>query len=242
MLFCSAGGTLYFMDNQNYTQQVLFQLPYRSEAEIREIIRPLHPFLWPVIMDPWEDLLRRRATDKAFTDLTPEEMGIWLTMQAGKMAQGIFHGRQGIEVKLVYRKPVIIIPEALAIMVKKLTKRNLRGDRPPELTRSNYMTQRTKSVYNQEHDAFLNLPRVTLGYEFLKEASDIRVLVAYPRTRGRHYEWVYRLSKPARIEQEFPKLAIYTHADEHAGEPAESRGFTVGPRETEREEKESGKE
>jgi hypothetical protein len=69
--------------------------------------------------------------------------------------------------------------------------------RPKHLTRSNYMTERTRKLHNQELDACLwDLPRVTLGYEFLKEATEIRVVIAYPRTRWLAYEWWYPLSKP----------------------------------------------
>src|ERR1700730_2630437 len=214
------------MDDTSYSQGLLFQLPYRSEAEILGIIRPLHPFLWPVIMEPWEDLVDRRGHDRSFTDLTEEEMGIWLTMQAGKRAQAIFHGRNGIEVKLWYRKPVIIIPEVLAIMVKKLTKRRLQPGKTEELTRSNYMTERTKRLYNQQRDQHLpDLPRLTLGYELIREATDIRVLVAYPRTRSRGFEWAYRLRKPVVAHPEFPKLKVYA-GDYKTAEP---KGFGIGP-------------
>src|SRR5262245_59548368 len=108
---------------KRYIQKSFFQLPYLSEAEMLAFLRPLNPFLWSVVMEPWEDLLDRRSHDKAFTDMTEEEMAIWLTMRAGKMAHAIFHGREGIEVKFFHRKPLIIIPNGVAIAIKKLTRR-----------------------------------------------------------------------------------------------------------------------
>jgi hypothetical protein len=203
------------MDTTPYVQKTLFQLPYLSEEQMRAIIKPLHPFLWPLVMEPWDDLLERRGHDRMFTDMTEDEMAIWLTMQAGKLARSVFHGREGIEVKTWYRKPVIVIPDALAIVVKKLTKRRLRRRGPKQLSRSNALTETNRNFWNQQHvDGLPDIPRVIFGYELIREATEIRLYIAYPRTRGRGTEWAYRLRAPRVANPPFPKLKVIPIQDE----------------------------
>ena len=221
------------MDTTPYVQRSLFQLPYLSEEELRAIIKPFHPFLWPVVMVPWEDLVDRRGRDKSFTDMTEEEMAIWLTMQAGKMAVAIFDGKPGIEVRKWFRKPVVIIPDVLAIVIKKLTKRRLRRCGEKELARSNFLTNRNKSLWNQEPIAGLpDIPRVILGYEFAKEATELRLYIAYPRTRGHGVDWAYRLRQPKDANAPFPTI-VPIHG--------EQKPFTIGPAEVDDRKKVGGK-
>jgi hypothetical protein len=226
------------MDNRIYTQGSLFRLPYLCEDDMRNVITPYHPFLWSVVMEPWTDLLARRADDRAFTDLTEEEMAIWLTMRAGKMAQAIFHGREGIEVRLWHRKPVIVIPDALVIIIKKLTKRKINGGEKKELTRSNFTTHRNVRVHNQQPVYDLpDVPRVVLGYELLEEATDIKLFIAYPRTKGKGFDWVYRLPEPMAATPEFPKLRVLADS----GDTTEQKRFVIGPAD-DVERKEGGRE
>lgn len=76
------------MLNSKPTQSQLFQFPYLSEGQIRELVQPYYARLWPVIMVPWEDLLERRGSDQAFNEMPEEGMAIWLTWRAEQNESG----------------------------------------------------------------------------------------------------------------------------------------------------------
>jgi hypothetical protein len=211
-------------DTTTFVQPSLYQLPYLGEPELRLLLGRLHPFLWPVIITPWEDFLRRRSEDRDFADMDEDEVAVWLTMRAGKTARRIFDGKPDVRVETFYKKPVLLVCDQVAITVKKLTRRPIRPGGELVLTRSSYLTQRNMGIWNQEQvHAFPDIPRVILGYEFLEEMTAIKLWVAYPRTRDKGVAWAYLLEAPVAAPVEFPDLRIF------AGElvATEESGFVI---------------
>jgi hypothetical protein len=206
-------------------QRTLFDLPYVTQEQVDEIVGPLAPFLWPVIMDPWEDLRGyHRDGDKSFAHLDKEQTAIWLTMQAGHRARAIFDGKEGVEVRILYRKPVVIVSGRLAITFKNLTKRSKRRGSPERLTMSRADTKRATAWFEQKRGAnVVDLPRVVFGYELLNEVTEIRLWIGYPRAKGRGFDWAHRFYQPPAMMPVFPKLAA-PPADDHE---AAERGFVI---------------
>jgi hypothetical protein len=149
-------------------------------------------------------------------------------MQAGNRAKALFDGKQGITVREWHRKPVIVVPDLLAIIIKKLTKRKVGQGGREGLTRSNARTKRTKKLHSQQRGNDLpDLPRVVLGHQFVREATEIRIFLAYPRTQKHGFDWIYQLKKPSLANPGFPNLKVFARGDE----PAEEKGFVIGPAE-----------
>ena len=208
-------------------QQSLFPaLPVPSQADVVATLEPDFPLFWDCVMGPWADFQTYRASDPNFTDLDEDNAAVWLTMQASIRARQMFDGRDGFQVVNRHGKPVIVVRQKLAVTVKKLTRRLNPKTGRRLLTRSNIDTPANSEFWGQlANGDSQNVPRVILGYELLKELSEIRLLIAYPRTRGRAMEWEYRIPAQAQPLRAFqPPSPTPTPVDEPR------KGFTITSR------------
>jgi hypothetical protein len=222
------------MNERPVYQRSLFpqwQLPVPTEGQVNEALRPHYPLLWSCIMDPWEDFLERRGTDRAFTDLTEDETAQWLTMQAAHQARALLANNDNFQLLTLHGKLVIVVQEKFALTIKKLTKRAFPIGGPAQLTRSNYLTTRNERLWNQVKDQELpDYPRIILGYQLLKEITEISIVIAYPRTRKRGVIWAYRMPDQSRVA---PQVFMPISGTDE--EP--DKGFSItAPDATEREE------
>src|SRR5262245_54827417 len=112
-------------------QRSLFpQLPIPNQADVIASLTPHFPLLWQTIMGPWEEFLEYRATDKHFCDLTEDEIGQWLTIQATHRARQLFHGRHGFKLLTWHGKLTLVLEAQLAMSIKKLRRRSRRRGQP----------------------------------------------------------------------------------------------------------------
>lgn len=208
--------------SKTYHQANLFaQLPAPTEAGVREWLRPMYPLLRAAIMEPWDEFVEYRRTDPNFRDLSEDEVAQWLTIQACRRARKLFAGEDTIELLTVHNKLVILLVDKLAITIKKLTKRSWSKQKQEVLTRSSFRTPRNRAFYLQAKNMDVpDVPRVVFGYQLLKEISEIKLWIAYPRSLGRAFEWAYVL--PAEVVA--PRLAVQplSPADENP-----QRGFVI---------------
>lgn len=220
-----------------YQRGLFPQLPMPTEGDVHEALTPHYPLLWECIMGPWEDFLERRGSDRAFTDLTENESAQWLTIQAAHRARQLLTNRDAFRLLNPHGKLVIVVNDKYAFTIKKMTKRTLRVGGEERLTRSNYLTTRNKKLWNQIIDTALpDYPRLILGYELLKEVTDISILIAYPRTNKHGVRWAYCVPKQARTAPQ-----IFVPPTEQTQEP--EKGFHIMPpdaHEVANEDKETG--
>jgi hypothetical protein len=106
----------------------------------------------------------------------------------------------------------------VAIVFKKITLRKKRNGES-RLERSNNLTEGNRGYWHQDRqDGVPDIPRFIVGYELLREMTDIRVFLGYPRSRGRTFVWIYEL--------EAYSQAIVRPAAPPAAEDVEA-GFTI---------------
>lgn len=222
--FPGHGMLILMSDTTPVYQRGLFpQLPMPTEGEVHEALTPHYPLLWECIMGPWKDFLERRGNDRAFTDLTEDESAQWLTIQAAHRARQLLTDPSTFRLLNLHGKLVIVIKDKYAFTIKKMTKRMLRPGGQERLMRSNYLTTRNKNLWNQIIDTALpDYPRLILGYELLKELTDVSILIAYPRTNKRSVRWAYCMPKQSRMVPQ-----VFAASTEQAEEP--ERGFRITP-------------
>jgi hypothetical protein len=206
-----------------YEQQHLWdRTPEPSEAEVRDALSPHDPFLWHSIHDPFGELLEYRESDKNFTDLTEEEAAQWLTIQASHRLRALLHGKPGFKLVENYRKTAFIVDEKFVITIKKLTRRSRKPGQIERLMRSNYPTDRNKAYWDQRRGGDLpSIPRVILGYELINEVTEIRIFVAYPRTKGFGVEWAYLMPAQLPLTIMQPTLALVSDSEN------DDQGFVI---------------
>src|SRR5262249_4784480 len=133
------------MNTNEPIQRDLFpRLPMPTQESVISVMTPHFPHLWHTIMDPWEEFLQYRSADKNFTELTEDEAGQWLTIQAAHRARQFFDGKPGFRLMPQHGKLVIVMEQKLLITIKKLRKRRVRAGGPEVLVRSNYLTKRNQ--------------------------------------------------------------------------------------------------
>ena len=189
-------------------------------------------------MDPWEEFLNYRATDRNFCDFTEGETAQWLTIQASHRARRLCDGVEGIRLMTIHRKLVIVVQEKLAVTIKKLREQWNPRTGKIEIVRSNYLTERNRRLWNQERgEESIDYPRILLGYMLSREITQIKVLLAYARTRCLRVEWATPMpSQPPVVSTVFsPRSASDT--DE---QPV--TGFSIGPADCYDQEKDTGTE
>jgi hypothetical protein len=209
--------------NQTPMQPHLFaSLPVPSQAEVMADIDRHAEFLFWSVKDPFVEFLQYRATDKNFADFTEDEAAQWLTIQAAHRAKGFFDGKPGVQVQTRHGKLIIVLDEKLSVTIKKLTVRRIKGKE--RVTRSNYLTRRNRKFHNQQTvDGVPSIPRVILGYILQKELTEIKVFIAYAKTRRRTVEWMSELTFERLVAPQVFAPQVATE-DQTA-----AKGFVIGP-------------
>jgi hypothetical protein len=188
-----------------YIQGSLYpELPLFTESALHKMLEPIYPHLWRTIMEPWLEFQRYRETDPNFSDFCEEDAAQFLHSLIKARMRVVFENNPvGAFVSTFYGKPTVIIPDKLAVTVKKLKKRRPKPDEPAELTRSHYDTPRARKYWsNQPVDDGPTEPRVIVGYILVRELTQIKILVGYPRIKRKSFIWSYLMpEQPASILQ-----------------------------------------
>ena len=209
------------MSNRSFTPSLFGQLPLTSRDEMLETLTPFFPPLWDAAMATWDEFLERRASDKWFSHLNEEQSAVALTTQMNYRLQEDFEGREGVRIVEQHRKPVFVFNEALTLTVKKVTRRFDKKQNIAVYQRSNYPTKRTKNFWDQRViPATPELPRFMLGYQFLKEITEIKLFIAYSRSRGNNVAWTHSIPEPTRVMK--PQLSQATLAPD-----VEPKGYEI---------------
>ena len=215
------------------------RLPVLSQDEVHEVCQPHYPLLWHTIMDPWERFLEYRESDENFTGFSEGETAQWLTIQATRRARHLLSGAEGVRFLMPHGKLVIVLQDTLAIAIKKLRRRFNQKTRRWEIVRSNYLTMRNQSLWNQERgEDFLKFPRLILGYMFNPEITQITPMLAYPRSRRLAVDWALEIPSQADLHSDnfAPRLLAPTADDQP------TFGFQLSPADDRDEERDTGSE
>lgn len=168
--------------------------PKFTQDVVNGLLEPIYPHLWRTIMEAWLEFQRYRANDPNFSGFDEQDAAQFMHSLIRQYAPEVFENNPiGAKVSSYYGKPAIIISEKIAVTIKKLKKRRCRKTAPEEeLTRSHYDTQRSRKYWNNEPlDYGPNEPRVVVGYLLLRELTQIRIVVAYPRVARKGFIWSY---------------------------------------------------
>jgi hypothetical protein len=198
------------------------------EEDVRDVLKDIYPFLWAAVVNPFDDLLDRRKRDDGFRILDEGQTAQWLRPQIVDQAKRIFHSDEDMKCYTRRQQVFFEYRDAISICFKKITKRRRKrgGSR---LERSNYLTPQNREYWYQRRlEGFPDLPRIIVGYELIKEMTDIRILVGYPRSRQRGFQWTYEMPNQdralARLAEEH-QARTSRKDDDRAG-----LGFFVRPR------------
>ena len=92
------------------------------------------------------------------------------------------------------------------------------------ITFSSYNTEQNRSYWLQQQvDGFPRIPRIIVGYLFVKEMTEIKIFVAYPN--GKLLQTCYLMP-----DQSSEVFQIYTQPVQPQEIIEEERGFTAKPR------------
>jgi hypothetical protein len=204
------------METTRTIQGSLFQLPPIDPEKVRTDLEPVSPDLWDLMMGVWRDFLDYREQDPNFQGMEEYDIAEFVTSLAYRRAKKMASDDGRMKVERLNGKYVLIVLEKYEMKIKKLTSRRIRAGGPIVMTRSNYQTPTNLAYYNQDQavGSGLDLPRIILGYQLVDETSDIRLLIAYPRSKTRAVLWFYELPKSEGITR--PRLAeSATAAESH---------------------------
>jgi hypothetical protein len=194
--------------------------PEFSEQQLEALLTPLYPPLWVMIDDPFQDLVKRRATDAAFRILKEGESAQWLRPQIVQRARDLCLGVPDLEVREHRNQVFLNYRNEIAITPKKYKRKWMSR----LLTFSSYETPQNKNYWFQRPlDGFPRIPRIIVGYLFVKEMTEIKIFVAYPR--GKELHTCYLM--PDQSQQEFKVFARPFEAHELV---AEEKGFSAKPK------------
>ena len=158
-------------------QKSLFSSIVLTEEWLRSAVAPLYPQLWSMIRQPFDDLVARRASDPAFRILDEGETAQWLRPQIVEQARRLFDGHPDVKVEKRSQQLYLNYRNELAITPKKLRPKR----RAVGLTFSSYNTPQNKDYWQQrEVQGLPMLPRILVGYQLVRELTDIKIWVAYP--------------------------------------------------------------
>ena len=220
------------MESMSINHPSLFpQMPEPSKIEVLGLLEPYYPDLWWTVMEPWRDVQERRLVDAAFRRRKGRDLAWWLYPEMVHLAETIFESHDLRPILLENGMFALRYQDKLLITFKRLKRRRFKK-KLRRLERSNYLTPTNRNYHDQRSDRmFPDIPRVIVGYETIKEETEIRVLVAYPPTQERGFEWDQEISaSPAASTASLPPPA---------GPQGDSptRGFTITPK---KDAKESG--
>lgn len=201
------------------SQLALFPGAFQSAAEIEVLISPLYSQLWRMIREPFEDLLLRRSEDHAFRILDEGESAQWLRPQIVAKAKDLFDQRSDVTIEKRRSQLFIKYRDEVAITPKKFKRRWLSNG----LTFSSYETRQNEAYWRQMHvDGFDAIPRVIVGYQFIEEMTNIRILIGYPN--GKRLRFCYLMPDQDGIVSAQPAIAETTIAEDRGYEVRAKRG------------------
>ena len=120
-----------------------------SDEEAEAILGPHYPLLWRVVLDPFDDLARRRAEDRDFIGRETTDIAWWLHTPTRLQACRLFAGNPEIcPRRLETGRHLLVCNDRCALTINKL-KRGRRGRSSGDLWRSNYLTTANKDYWDQ---------------------------------------------------------------------------------------------
>jgi len=162
-------------------QTALFPEVEIPEEELNRRLSPYYPKLWDIVNHPFEDLKRRRASDAGFRVLDEGESAQWLRPQIIERARHTFRDDDSVSVIKRRNQYYLAFGDDFLVVPKKLRREHLRN----RLTFSSYNTnQNSKFWLQQEIEGLPDLPRLIIGYLFIREMTEIQTWVAYPRGKS----------------------------------------------------------
>ena len=199
-------------------QRSLFPGVDLSEQDLDDLLSPLYPKLWASIRGPFDELLRRRMSDDPwFRVYTEGECAQCLRPQIAFTARQLFAGESDIQFQEYRNQFFINYRDQLAITPKKLRPRWLRRG----LTFSSYTTEQNTLWWQQRTGNGLpELVKIIYGYQFIREMTDIKIFIAYPR--GKFLKICYLMP-----EQRGADIRI---AEVPVGQAAVDKGYEVVPK------------
>jgi hypothetical protein len=209
-----------------YFQGSLFpRIPEPSQQEVESLLEPYYRELWWTVREPWEDLLQRRQVDAAFRRRKGKDLAWWLHGEMVYQAETIFEKHDFRPVVLENNMFALRYRDRLLVTIKKLSRRRFKK-REGLLKRSNYLTPTNRAYHDQRRvQMFPDIPRVVLGYETRREESEIKILIAYPRTQKRGFLWDYEIP-----DQSDGQLRLAQRPPDDPQMDTPTRGFTVTPK------------
>lgn len=205
-------------------------LEYVTAEQVQSLLVEASPLLWQAIYSPWLDFQRDRATDARFRDLNVGESAWWLHTQIKRAA--ILLAEDSPELGLAPSPPTsqqfyLNLRGELVMVFKKLRRHFSRRLGYEVLLRSNYPTEGNCDFWDQRKRAgALDAPRVIVGYEPIREMTEVRVHVGYPKNTGRRFDWVYEMPDQVAAGTALHKRLLARDAEEQK----RAKGFVVSPR------------
>ena len=198
-------------------QRSLFPGVDLSEQDLDDLLSPLYPKLWASIRGPFDELQHRRATDPWFRVYTEGECAQCIRPQIAFTARQLFAGEGDIQFQDYRNQFYINYRDQIAITPKKLKPRWLRRG----LTFSSYSTHQNRLWWQQRAgDGMPELVKIIYGYQFVREMTDIRIYVAYPR--GKSMKICYLMPEQTGAELRIAEVPVE--------EVAEIKGYQVVPK------------
>jgi hypothetical protein len=198
------------------------QIDLVNPGEVRACLGDDHALLWRVATEPFNDLMHRRATDTSFHGWDEYDIAQWLHIQMKLYARRVFETHPRIHpARLKSGMFVLNLEGEFTITIKKLRIPRV-GPDAGELSRSNYPTQANLDYWEQrEREDFPENSRVILGYLLEHEATAIRVMIGYSRSRGKRLLWHYPID-------ESPQTGLWA-APADSPEDHPTPGFEIVP-------------
>jgi hypothetical protein len=190
------------------------QLDFTNEDVANGLLSPAFPLLWISLAEPWKRLQVRRSKDEEFRELSERESAWWLHCRIKRTAREMCERYPDFKCrvpKMGSGQFAISIDDKALVIFKKIRQNKFKN--------LDFWQQRRQ-------EGLLDAPRYIVGYEAVKEMTEIIVRVCYPRSRGLGFRWTFPM----------PDQAIAVRgllAENKVEAPSDGerrRGFIVKPR------------
>lgn len=168
-------------------------LDFTNEESAANLLAEVNPLLWVSIVEPWKRLQLRRGKDEEFRELTEREIAWWLHGRIKRTASEMCDRYPNFNAvaSAIHARQFVLTIAGKAVVIFKKIRRNKSKKR---LERSNYKTTGNLDLWQQRRgEGLSDLPRLILGYEPIKELTEIDIRVCYPRSRGLGFRWTYSM-------------------------------------------------
>lgn len=205
---------------------------YTDPQAVENELKAAYPLFWVGVNETWNRLQLRRADDEEFRDMVLGEIGWWMWSRFKRNILALCeeHPDFGcVPSRLHQQQFHVTVNNRVTVVFKKL-KWNKHKSR---LERSNIYTPTNRDFYDHRPRAGCpDLPRVILGYEPIKELTEILIRVGCPVGYARKFRWVYQMPDQSEAVQElFARKRV-----DPPTEQERKRGFVVHHRRTDTEE------